>query len=682
MQGTRTCAARALPRVVANILTLVLIALLVLPGCNSNKRPPRAQQVRPAIVRDVPTPLRGTIGAVCRFEGARPVLVSGIGFVVGLNGTGGLPLPTDIAATMERQMRLNGIGPSNDLPGTPFEGMTASQLLRDPNTAVVIVQGAVPPGSPDGTTLDVYVRALNATSLEGGTLWTTELRLGLPSQFGAVQARAVGQAKGPIFINPFAEPGAEADGVTRTAGRILDGGVVTITTQLILALDNPSHSMARAITEAINNRFPRGRGDDGPIASGRDSEFVKLRIPYAYRNRQPEFIELVRYTAVDQSYPEANAKRFADALQVDASLGDELSWALQAVGPQAKPFLRNLYGHADVIPRLAALRAGAGLNDPRVVPYLIDIASAGPSRHRTAAIGLLAKVDGGPEIETTLQSLLASDELPVRVGAYEALADRAEAAQLRRLVQSERAEKNPVSRRPYEVLYALSRSYLPSGTIHGVSRELVEGKFFLDRVPVGKPLVYITQQRIPRIVLFGEDLDLHKPLVSTMWSDRLMFVSDAPEDPTRIYYRTLPQMRAGEPIEGTGRTILHEVKGDLTTVIKFLAHTPTPENPRPGLSFSYSEVVGALYGLYKDRAMTAAFSTERDRLLADIVSLLSQQEIEVRPERIGEDTQLVVFDDPRNLPADRSELRDDASGILVPLRPAVAEQPGTPASGG
>ncbi len=682
MQGTRPCAARALPRVVANILTLVLVSVLVVPGCTSSKRPPRAQQVRPAIVRDVPTPLRGTIGAVCRFEGAQPVLVSGIGFVVGLNGTGGLPLPADIAATMEREMRLNGIGPSNDLPGTPFEGMTAAQLLRDPNTAVVIVQGAVPPGSPEGTTLDVYVRALNATSLEGGSLWTTELRLGRPSQFGAVQARVIGQAKGPIFINPFAEPGAEADGVTRTAGRILDGAVVTLTTQLILALDNPSHSMASAITDAINNRFPRGRGDDGSIATGRDSEFVKLRIPYAYRERQGEFIELIRHTAVDQSYPEANAKRFADALLVDASLADELSWALQAVGPQAKPFLRDLYGHADVIPRLAALRAGAGLNDPRVAPYLIDLATQGQARYRTAAIALLAKVDGGPEIETTLQSLLASEELPVRVAAYEALADRAEASQLRRLVESERAEKNPVSRRPYEVLHALSRSYLPKGTIQGVSRELVEGKFFLDRVPVGKPLVYITQQRIPRIVLFGEQLDLDKPLLSTMWSDRLMFVCDSPEDPTRIYYRTLPQMRSGEPIDGTGRTTLQEVQGDLPALIKFIAHTPTPEDPHPGLSFSYSEVVGALYGLYKDRAMTAGFSTERDRLLADIVSLLSQSEIEVRPERMGEETQLVVFDDPRSLPAERSELRDDASGILVPLRPAVAEQPGTPADGG
>lgn len=675
MTGIRKCAARGAARVVASLLVLMLLALSAAPGCSSNKRPPRPKQARPAVVRDVPDALRGTIGSVCRFQGGEPVLVSGLGFVVGLNGTGGLPLPADVAATMERQMRLNGIGPNNELPGTAIEGMNPTQLLRDPNTAVVIVQAAVPPGSPEGTTMDVYVRALNATSLEGGSLWTTELRIGPPSNFGAIQARVLGTARGPIFINPFAEPGAEADGVTRMAGRILDGGVVTQTTQIMLALDNPSHSLASAIAEAINTRFPRGREDQRAIAVGRDSEFVAISIPYEYRDRQMEFLELVRYLPIDLSYPEATAKRFAEALVREPSLGDELSWALQAIGPQAKPFLRDLYGHPEVIPRLAALRAGTGLNDPRVVPYLVEMATKGPSRHRPAAIAMLGKVDGGPTIERTLQSLLADDDLPVRIAAYEALARRAEAAQLKRLMAAERQEKNPVLRRPYDVLQTLARTYLPEGTMQGVSRTLVDGKFFLDRVPVGKPMIYITQQRVPRIVLFGEDPKIEKPLISSMWSDRLMFVCDTPDDPIRVYYRSLPQMRSGEPVEGTGRAMLMEVRGGLIDVIQFLAHDPTPERPNPGLGFSYSEVVGALYGLYKDRALNASFTTERDRLLAEIVSLSERQEIEVRPERIGEETQLVIFDDPRNLPADRSELREDAGSILVPLRPAASDQP-------
>lgn len=682
MTGTSRGVARA-ARVCFNVAAVALcLALIVSPGCaRKNKRPPKAQQVRPMIIRDVPEPLRGTVGSVCQLRGAQPVLASGIGFVVGLNGTGGLPLPADVAAHMEREMRLMGIGPANELTGTLFEGMSPAEMLRDPNTAVVIVQAAIPPGSPEGTSMDAYVRALNATSLEGGTLWTTELRLGLPSAFRSRQARVVGNARGPIFINPFAEPGAETDGVTRTSGRILDGAITTIPLELILMLDNPSHSMARAVTEAINARFPPGHGDRSPPAKGRDSETIKVRIPYEYRDRQGEFIELVRYTTIDQSYPQASAKRYADALVREPALGQELSWALQAIGPQAKPFLRELYGYPEIIPRLAALRAGAALNDPRVIPYLIDIALDGPERHRTAAIGMLARVEGGPDIERTLQTLLADKELTVRVAAYEALADRAERAQLRRLIEAERKERNPVSRRPYELLYALSRAYLPEGTLQGVSRELVDGKFFLDRVPVGDPLIYITQQRIPRVVLFGEDMRLRHPVFATMWSDRLMFVSDSESEPTRVYYRTLPQTRTGEPIAGTGRTITQSINGDLVDLIKFMAHSQTPEHPKPGLGFSYSEVVGALYGLYKDQALNASFSTERDRLLAEIVSLTEQPEIEVRPERTGESTELVVFDDPRALPPGRNELREDTGSLLVPLRP-VAPQGDQPDDGG
>src|SRR5690606_8363589 len=117
--------------------------------------------------------LRGTIGAECSVNGIQPTLVSGLGFVVGLNGTGGLALDAAVAATMERELGLRGISRGgNGTSGTAIDGLSPRELLRDPNTAVVTVFAAIPPGAPKGATFDVYVRALNATSLEGGTLWT------------------------------------------------------------------------------------------------------------------------------------------------------------------------------------------------------------------------------------------------------------------------------------------------------------------------------------------------------------------------------------------------------------------------------------------------------------------------------------------------------------------------------
>ncbi|MBX3322340.1 MAG: flagellar basal body P-ring protein FlgI [Phycisphaeraceae bacterium] len=670
MTGTRACARTLCVSVVA-----VVLASLLLGGCSSgNKKPPRATPARPFVLRDVPGPLRGTVGSVCQIQGLQPVLASGLGFVVGLNGTGGLPLPSDVAAHMEREMRLQGIGSATSLGGSVIEGQTARQLLTDANTAVVIVQAAIPPGSPEGTSFDLYVRALNATSIEGGTLWTTDLRLGLPSAFRARQARIIAQGRGPIFINPFAEPGQETDGVTRTAGRILDGGVSTQAIEMILLLDNSSHSMARSITTAINARFPTGRGDRSPPAHGRDADSIRVRVPYAYRDKQFEFVQLLQHLPIDQTYPEATAKRLADALVREPQYGDEISWALQAVGPQARPFLRELYEHPEYVPRMAALRAGSGLNDPRAVPHLIEIAKRGMDVYRTAAISMLSKIDGGPDIEQSLKELLAEDDLTVRVAAYEALASRAEKAQLQRLVALERRDRAVTTRRPYEYLAALSRTYLPEGTMQGVSRQLVSDKFFLDRVPVGEPLIYITQQRVPRIVLFGEGSKFKEPFISSMWSDRLMITSDSPGEPLRVYYRTQSMMSRGEAVAGTSSVVTHEFRGGLTDLIAFMAHAPTPENPKPGLAFSYSEVVGALYGLYKDDAIDVQFSTERDRLISEIIRLSDSGAIELRPERAGESVELVVFDNPTFLPAAANEMRDPSlNSLLIPLRQGSVE---------
>jgi len=153
---------------------------------------------------DAPDALRGTLLTQVTFNGVEPSLVGGIGFVVGLAGTGGEPLDERVAATLERQMGLMGVGETGAWEGTPLEGVSPRQLLSDPNTAAVVVTAAIPPGAPEGREFDVFVRALNASSLEGGRLWTTELRIGPPRTFGETTRRLIGEAKGDIFINPFA----------------------------------------------------------------------------------------------------------------------------------------------------------------------------------------------------------------------------------------------------------------------------------------------------------------------------------------------------------------------------------------------------------------------------------------------------------------------------------------------
>jgi len=658
------------------VLTLAFLAgaLATLGACNKNKPTPRARTVEPTITRDIPTALRGTVGSVARLRGVNATRVSGIGFVVGLNGTGGLPLQERIAAHLEREMALQGIGQAGQYSGTAIEGKSPRQLLSDRNTAAVIVEAALPPGAGEGSTFDIYVRALNATSIEGGTLWTTELQPGPPSAFGSRQTRKIAEARGPIFINPFAEPGAEGDGVTRTVGRVLDGGQMLETLYIDIVLDSPSHARSRQIAAAINSIFPRGPGDREPIARGRDESLVRVQVPRRCRDRTSAFAELVRHVTIDQAYPDEYAKRYAAVMRSQPEMASEMSWCLEALGGRSLPFLRDLYDEVDAIPRLAALRAGAHLGDPMAAQPLIDLATSGPAAVRPEAARLLGRLDGGPIIEQTLTDLLGEDDLVVRVAAYEALADRAVELQRRRLLaEASRTPGGATARLSLAALDSLSRTRLPDGTMQRVSRRLVAGKFLLDWAPAGDPLIYVTQQGEPRIALFGEDLSIDNPMLVSAWSDRLLIDADS-SGPIRISYMN----------DRTGRVTRGEVDRNLPALIDFFARRPTPEDPRPGLDLSYSEVVGALYEMQRQGQIAAAFSTERDRLLAELLQAGEKEEITVRPETAEDEGEVVLFgnmDDPKARVVKAGEAPPRRS-LLVPLSPdAKAREAGgqTPA---
>jgi len=655
-------------RVMVAVVSAALIGASMSAGCRlfreKNQPTVRARTVTPTVVRDVPDVMRGTIGAEATLSGVQPLLVSGIGFVVGLNGTGGLPMPEEYAATIEREMALNGVSLANDAEG-PLKGRTPRQLIADPNTAVVIVQGAVPPGAREGSSFDVFVRAVNATSLEGGKLWTTELRPGPPSTFGRAQTLRLGEARGPIFINPFSDPGDEFSTVTRDVGRILDGGIVTEDMVVEILLDNPSHDRARRIASAINSRFPERPGDSEPAARGKDDTRVRVTIPRRYLDRPDEFLALVEHLQIDRSYPEVHARRYSGEMRNQPYLANDLGWCLEALGERARPFVRELYDFPEAAPRLAALRAGVGLDDPRAAPYLIELAETGPAILRLDAIKLLSRLDAGPRVDESLKALMADDELTIRVAAYEALVDRAVLAQKRRLMAMVEGQTGPggvhMTRAGLDALAQLS---LPQGTIQGVSRELIAGKFFLDRAPYGEPMIYVTQQGEPRIVLFGDVLDLQRPLLVNAWGNRLMLASDSEGDPIRLYYRD----------HRSGRVVTQEIDGRLDKLLELMAHDQTADDPRPGLGLSYAECVGALHQLFEDQAVAAAFTTERNKLIADLVRSVKQEEITLRPERPGEEAELVVFDSPRVSDGNAPRTTARREGLLVPLTPPPAAE--------
>jgi flagellar basal body P-ring protein FlgI len=605
-----------------------LLVTLALVGCGGSETKERsAREVlaqKPLPV--VPAHLRGTIGAEVDIGGIQPQLISGYGFVVGLRGTGGQELDERIARTMEREMAANGVGidDSSDSP----ESRSPRTLLRDPNTAVVLVQAAIPPGAPVDSTFDVSVRALNASSLEGGRLWTTQLRLGTAQPFGGAQARLIGRAKGEIFISPFAESRSDPT-VNQTTGRILDGGVVTSPLGIAVVLINESHARARSITSAINSRFPHGPGDRGPIAKGRNASVVEVTVPQRYREESAAFLLLMKHLRINQNAQEEAARSLIETLQQQPQYATEISWCLEAIGQKSLPFVRKLYESPDVMACLAALRVGARLGDATAAEPLTKLASTGPGAVRTDAINLLGKLPSGPKTDLALQELLKEEELSVRVAAYEALASRAERAMLLRLRnnQPQGLQVAPTT------LEQLAKYKLPPGMLQGVERIPmgdVRFKFFLDIVPVGEPLIYVTQQGTPRVVLFGSDLSISRSTTSRLWNGRLMFETGGSS--VRLMYRPTPSSQG----------IINTSRPNLPEFIATLTSAGSVDDPSGGFDLPYSDVVGALNELSKTRATRAGFATETERLKADLIAAMDPVAVRERPET-PEERELIVF---------------------------------------
>jgi hypothetical protein len=627
----------------SGLALLTLCSAAILAACESAP-PVKPKPMQPTVVRDVPAALRGIVGSNVTVAGIEPVLVSGYGLVVGLNGTGGGPLPDRIRSSMERIMGLQGIGRAERYEDYATSGMSPAQLLRDKNVAVVLVQAAIPPGLPSGATFDVYVTALNASSLDGGRLWTCDLQIGDPALVGGMQTRKLGSAAGPVFINPFNEPGKERTGITRFVGRILDGGVIREPFPLELRLDNPSHSMARQVASAINERFPPGPGDKADIARGRNDSIVGVTVPIEYRKKPGDFLEVLLSVPIDAYTPsEELAKRVVDNIKAQPALAPRLSLCLEGIGRPERtlPVIRSLYEFPESAPRLAGLQAGARLGDVRAAPHLRELAKVGTPTERTTAIDLLADLGAGPTVDQALKELLTERDLTIRASAYEALMARAVKVQANRLDQAQSFATDASGRRLSRAeLQMIAEANVPLGLLQGVQRRAMSRKFLLDTVPFGDPMIYITQQGQPRIVIFGDNIEIPRPLLVAAWSGRLLIASDRPGEPIRIRYQPLDSKTGPVP----PRSVV--VNGGLPAIIDALARDPAAEDGRPALGLSYSEVVGVLYEFHQQRALNCAFVTERERLQAQIFAAARSVEQRDRPETIKAKSEVVVIEQP------------------------------------
>lgn len=238
-----------------------------------------------------------TVGDLCRLKGQEENVLQGVGFVVGLKGTGDGDGNKTMMRALARALQNFGAPVATDAQGRLLD----KEMANAKNVAMVFVTVKVPPaGAEQGDKLSCTISATHAKSLEGGTLLLTQLlgpRADRPETFALAQ--------GPIVLDDRRVP---------TTGKIVDGCKVerAIKTQftfndkitLVIDPDHASFSKSQYIEDVINDYLRKGSksysksgpavADEGSkLAKAIDQAHVEVRIPEAYRDRPVQFVSMV-----------------------------------------------------------------------------------------------------------------------------------------------------------------------------------------------------------------------------------------------------------------------------------------------------------------------------------------------------------------------------------------------------
>jgi flagellar basal body P-ring protein FlgI len=573
-----------------NIAVLSLFAaavtLLAAGGCTSREGAPPAQDPGPTYTG--PVYLRGTVGSLARVRGFQPLPVSGYGLVVNLRGTGSSEVPAALRQYMLNHLRRIGVGQSDSpLPNTPPE-----QVLNSENTAVVLVQGLIPPGASRGNRFDLLVRAADTqtTSLAGGSLWPVDLSIG--GQNPGVDTRLLATGEGPIYLDPFANRAEDDQGDAGDAAEdeldgypatregfarqavVLAGGRAVTNRNLELILNQASYRRSRLLEQRINERYPAAPSDRRPTAEAVSDSRIRINIPQRWQGKPGELLRLIEHLYLDRSpgFVPYQARTLANVLRQRPDEIERITLAWRSLGPNAVPELRDLYREENLLLRLAALRAGAFLEDERAGIVLSEMADHPDPMVRVQIARSLLHLPRSLRGSRTLADLLDDENTDVRLAAYDAMA----------------AINDPMIDR------------VPVG-----NQRL---KFVLDRVPSEKPLIYVTHERRPRLAVFDRGIVFDKPMLARLWDNRLMLRVDEPRSPLKVFYQ--------KPGEVEGKT--YQLRPDLATLIYFLAHESTDRLPQPGLGLSYSEVVNIVHELSRRGVIDAPFEAESNPLAAQV----------------------------------------------------------------
>jgi flagellar P-ring protein precursor FlgI len=237
-----------------------------------------------------------SIQDLVRIKGHEPNVLSGLGIVIGLDGTGDTARDSFVAARPYAEL-LKNLGNSVT---------SLDELAKADAYAIVAVTMEIPPtGVREGDRLDVSVETLfNASDLQGGRLVVSPLRLPLPDS-PALMAMAI--ATGSVVI----EGDNPRSGVVRNGGQMLEDirtSPVTAagTMTLVLKDQYAGYPVATTIAAAINDEFALDGYDQ--IAMVEDPKNIRIVLPAADRRNPAGFIATLVTISIDPSLIQTEAR--------------------------------------------------------------------------------------------------------------------------------------------------------------------------------------------------------------------------------------------------------------------------------------------------------------------------------------------------------------------------------------
>ncbi|MCD6304147.1 MAG: flagellar basal body P-ring protein FlgI [Planctomycetes bacterium] len=575
--------AATMRRRTAAVLAAVGLLAMGVSGCLPGKLNTDNQEQ--ARARQVPPEIAGTVGEYAAVLGGGSLLLDGHGLVVGLGKNGSGEVPPRLKKYLVEYMLKRKVGSA--IAGT--RGVTPSQMIADKDTAVVRMVGVVPPGAPRGWIFDVRVTALSRTgtrSLDGGILYPFPMFLatgeGVPPSTGA---RAWAMAEGSIFVNPFLDAGKPSDAARFREGRLIGGGRVLEDRPLRLMLREPDYARCNVIQRRINQRF----GQNARVANARNPGVIELTVPPQYRNDYEHFLELVTHLPLQSRTAqwEARARDIVEEMKKPGANYAGLALVWEAMGSDVVGVCREMYSSPNRAAAFYAARTGIRLNDRLAGDVLLRLAGTANAPFQIPAIEELGRQSWYHRSVPVLRRLLDDKSVLVRIAAYEAL--------------------------------------VRLGDTSRISRVHVGDEFDLDLVAShGSYLIYATQSRVKKIVLFGRDMSISRHMFFDMaggmvtMADKDVYLDAQGDvvDPTGL----TPQKR--DALKKDRRLMVFRViprTGGISEpfYIPFLVRSLVQVLGQPaerdadgkikGLEMTYGQVVSVLFRLCRHKDIPARF---------------------------------------------------------------------------